>query len=320
MTEIERRIDQLPLSSSPSRLHILAAMRDGVTERITVGQVLDLVIGSPPGALDTLDELAAALADDANFAATVVAALALKADAAAMTSALAGKASLTGIETLTNKTLTSPTLNNPTLVLKQSTSPAQTAEGAIEWDTDDDALVVGTGSGRKVYRPTSWEQIAVIDITSPIASQDVAIPSWARQIRITGYGIPVTSSAAILLRAAVGGVFNSTAGAYQFQFSRADTTTVDAARDTTTQTGFNLLPGSNNGANGGGTFNLLLTEVNQSRHTYASNRNSYLSPGGNIVDLSSSGVFISANPLSDLRFVATSGNISILNAVIEASR
>lgn len=47
-------------------------------------------VGAAPGALNTLDELAAALGDDANFAATVTAALATKASAAA----LAGKAAI----------------------------------------------------------------------------------------------------------------------------------------------------------------------------------------------------------------------------------
>lgn len=56
---------------------------------------VDALVAAAPGALDTLDELAAALGDDPNFATTV-------------TNALATKASLTGAETLTNKTLTAP--------------------------------------------------------------------------------------------------------------------------------------------------------------------------------------------------------------------
>lgn len=52
--------------------------------------VRDTLLNSAPGVLDTLDELAAALGDDANFAATI-------------TGLLAAKASLTGAETLTNK-------------------------------------------------------------------------------------------------------------------------------------------------------------------------------------------------------------------------
>jgi hypothetical protein len=56
------------------------------------------LIDAAPTALNTLNELAAALGDDANYASTV-------------TTALSEKASLTGSETLTNKTLTDPKIN-----------------------------------------------------------------------------------------------------------------------------------------------------------------------------------------------------------------
>lgn len=59
------------------------------------------IVDAAPGALDTLNELAAALGDDSNFSTTI-------------TNSLATKASLTGSETLTNKTLTAPTINNGT--------------------------------------------------------------------------------------------------------------------------------------------------------------------------------------------------------------
>jgi hypothetical protein len=66
-----------------------------------VKTAVDNVIASAPGALDTLNELAAALGNDASFATTV-------------TNSLATKASLTGTETLTNKTISgaSNTLSN----------------------------------------------------------------------------------------------------------------------------------------------------------------------------------------------------------------
>lgn len=43
---------------------------------------------------------------------------------------------------LTNKTLTLPVIR-----LEQGTNPTNTTEGRIQWDTNDDALVIGTGSG-----------------------------------------------------------------------------------------------------------------------------------------------------------------------------
>ncbi|TIP43670.1 hypothetical protein [Mesorhizobium sp.] len=65
---------------------------------------------------------------------------------------------LAGTQTLTNKTLTSPTintptLNNPTLTLKQSATPTPTAEGDLQWDTDDNVLVAGDGAATKIFAP-----------------------------------------------------------------------------------------------------------------------------------------------------------------------
>lgn len=65
---------------------------------------------------------------------------------------------LAGTQTLTNKTLTSPTintptLNTPTLILKQSATPTPTAEGDLQWDTDDNVLVAGDGAATKIFAP-----------------------------------------------------------------------------------------------------------------------------------------------------------------------
>jgi hypothetical protein len=57
-----------------------------------VAAALASLLDSAPGTLDTLNELAAALGDDPNFAATVTALIAAKADDAATTAALATKA------------------------------------------------------------------------------------------------------------------------------------------------------------------------------------------------------------------------------------
>lgn len=52
----------------------------------------------------------------------------------------------TNIQTLTNKTLTTPTLT-----LKQGTTATPTAEGAVEWDSNDDYLVIGDGTGQVIF-------------------------------------------------------------------------------------------------------------------------------------------------------------------------
>lgn len=62
-------------------------------------------------------------------------------------------------------TLTSPTVNNGslnmasgTVIFPTSAAPAQTAEGSVVWDNDDDLLTVGTGSGRKTMVDTDSTQ------------------------------------------------------------------------------------------------------------------------------------------------------------------
>lgn len=53
---------------------------------------------------------------------------------------------LTGAQTFTDKTLT-----QPTITLKQGASALPTVEGDIQWDSDDDYIVVGTGAATKVF-------------------------------------------------------------------------------------------------------------------------------------------------------------------------
>lgn len=57
------------------------------------------------------------------------------------------------VGTTDSQTLTNKTLTTPTLTLKQSTTPTPTAEGDIQWDTDDNKLVVGDGAATKIISP-----------------------------------------------------------------------------------------------------------------------------------------------------------------------
>lgn len=59
------------------------------------------------------------------------------------------------VGTTDSQTLTNKTLTTPTLTLKQSTSAAPTAEGDIQWDTDDNKLKVGDGSSTKTFSDDS---------------------------------------------------------------------------------------------------------------------------------------------------------------------
>ena len=71
---------------------------------------INALINGAPGALNTLNELAAALGDDSNFASTMTTALAAKAN----TSSLASVATSGSYNDLSNRP-TIPTVNNPTV-------------------------------------------------------------------------------------------------------------------------------------------------------------------------------------------------------------
>lgn len=53
--------------------------------------------------------------------------------------------------TLTSPVLNTPTVNSPTLTLTNSTGAAPTTEAVIEWDSDDNEIVVGDGASTKYF-------------------------------------------------------------------------------------------------------------------------------------------------------------------------
>lgn len=54
--------------------------------------------------------------------------------------------------------VTGGSISGTTLTFKQSTTAAPTAEGVVEWDTDDDVLKIGTGAGTKTLVNTDNAQ------------------------------------------------------------------------------------------------------------------------------------------------------------------
>ncbi len=98
-----------------------------------------------------------------------------------------------GTQTLGNKTLTTPTL-----ILKQSSGPTPTAEGDIQWDTDDNLLVIGDGTNSKRLSP--WELISSIQIPSSTSSITWTNLSSFRRLRLEYSMRPATDGVATSLR------------------------------------------------------------------------------------------------------------------------
>lgn len=73
-------------------------------------------------------------------------------------------------QTLSNKTITSPTITTPTLTLKQSASPTPTAEGDIQWDSDDNTLKVGDSVGTKTFSDDTVTNAAIASVASTASS------------------------------------------------------------------------------------------------------------------------------------------------------
>ena len=108
-------------------------------------------------------------------------------------------------QTLTNKTLTDPTINaaGGTLVLPQATTPAQSADGSIVWDSDSELLTVGTGSGLKTLADTNSTQtlsgktLSNLILTGTLTANG-SVGTDGYLLKSTGTGVEwVASSAAI---------------------------------------------------------------------------------------------------------------------------
>ena len=113
------------------------------------------VIDAAPATLDTLNELAAALGDDANFASTVTASIATKADDTATTAALATKASQVDLTAETSRATSAETINNQAIaILQNQVSGISTSSGSsnIEMTADVD---MSTNKVSNLGTPTS---------------------------------------------------------------------------------------------------------------------------------------------------------------------
>lgn len=132
-----------------------------------VSTAISNLVDNAPGTLDTLNELAAALADDENYASTITTALGTKANSTDVDTALALKANITDVDTALalKADLSSPALTDiptaPTATLNTNTTQIATTEFAMSQiaymiQTELPAGFIGMWSGSAASIPTGW--------------------------------------------------------------------------------------------------------------------------------------------------------------------
>ena len=142
-----------PMNAGGSGATFLKSLRDVDLSALTKNADGKYVLGGGSGSLpdqtgnsgkflttDGTDASWATLAGGGDMAAATY-------DPATIAEQLVG---LTATQTLTNKTLT-----QPTITLKQGTAPTPTAEGDIQWDTDDNKIKIGDGASTKTFSDDS---------------------------------------------------------------------------------------------------------------------------------------------------------------------
>lgn len=130
------RIDALDAVANAQSDHVIPAMRSGQTVKLTAQQlatfIIAIVTDSAPATLDTLNELAAALGDDPNFAASTAAALAARLEKAQNLADLSSKPQAVknlGVEAVYALAQGRLSLNNGVAV----TVSDVTAAGSVHW-------------------------------------------------------------------------------------------------------------------------------------------------------------------------------------------
>jgi hypothetical protein len=90
------------------------------------------------------------------------------------------------VGTTDSQTLTNKTVTQPTLTLKQSTTPTPTAEGDIQWDTDDNKIKVGDGATTKTFSDDSVNAATYQPLDADLTSIAAAASAANKMLYATG--------------------------------------------------------------------------------------------------------------------------------------
>jgi hypothetical protein len=276
------------------------------------------VINGAPGALNTLQELAAALGNDANFAATVINALAAKAplDSPSFTGTPsaptpgAGDAStkLATTQFVANNFYNKDTADGRYLqgVPNGSVGTNQLADGALAATTagrnkmgDGFLLRPKVGESLLHISPAANATGGTLATTSGTSKSFTGIPSWARRVTLMMAGVSVTGASDILLQLGVGST-PMTSGYVNGQ----STLMYPSGIVNTTST--NGIPIFNNLGNYVFTGQMVISLIDAEAYTWVVNGN-FVSSVISVGSVASGGIATLTGPLGMVRLTTASG-------------
>jgi len=125
-----------------------------------VQAAIDALVDSAPGALNTLNEIAAALGDDSDYASTITTALALKSTIASPT--FTGTIAIPNISNI-ETAITANTAKSTNVATNLSISGSTAARTIASSDGTDAVIPVATTSVSGVMNPTMFDQLAALE-------------------------------------------------------------------------------------------------------------------------------------------------------------
>lgn len=180
-TAVSNAITALALGTAAQKNHGTGSADLPTVSHVSslISTAINALVNGAPGLLDTLDELAQALGDDPNFAATITTALAAKADSSALTAGLATKADLSGgkvpvAQLPTGTTSAHVTVGDDTRVVKR------TVELLL---SDPNGSALAAGDSKAYFRVPSWMNGATITSVGASASTPSSAGLPTAQIR-----------------------------------------------------------------------------------------------------------------------------------------
>lgn len=214
-------------------------------------------------------------------------------------------------QTLTNKTLTTPTIT-----LKQSASPTPTAEGAIEWDTDDNRIVVGNSSGQTTFYSGQFPTLIQTQTVSGVASVNFTGLSSTYSVYILEMSnvVPATDATDLYVRTSTNNGSSYDSGASDYAWTRTGNTDASAtagAGGDVADAQMLIAVGMDNAATAslGGTIKLF--EFSSSaRHKHITAQVAYTRDASTIATFITGGKRLTATACDAFQIITSSGNIS----------